>query len=197
MKRTLCLCAALLLAMAAFAAAEPVLPPDALRLEERSFGTIRQISLEIPDTGERMALLLDGDDNALALVTTVPGTPPATENGDASAAARDACPGAIVLREDGDRLILAARDWFGTLELRSGRVVSRELKAGCYVNGDGLLSLDGALCAIRLLRPEAEITGIEFDAGDREYEGEALLDGELYEFEIDAATGRLLEWERD
>ena len=31
MKRALCLCAALLLAMAAFAAAEPVLPPDALR----------------------------------------------------------------------------------------------------------------------------------------------------------------------
>ena len=34
MKRALCLCAALLLAMAAFAAAEPVLPPDAQRLEE-------------------------------------------------------------------------------------------------------------------------------------------------------------------
>ena len=35
------------------------------------------------------------------------------------------------------------------------------------------------------------------DDGMLLYEGDAWLDGQEYEFELDARTGRLLEWERD
>ena len=196
MKRALCLCAALL-ALIGCAMAEPVLPPEALILEEETIGPIRRVNLEIPSTGEHMVLLVDGDGDSLALVTTSPGTPAPDADGATLTAVQAACPGAIVLREEGPRVTVASPDWYGTLELRSGCVVARELRGGYFVNADGLLSLDGAICDVRLLRPQAEILEMEFDADDREYEGEALADGELYGFEIDAATGRLLEWERD
>ena len=38
---------------------------------------------------------------------------------------------------------------------------------------------------------------LDDDDGMLVYEGDAWLDGQEYEFELDAHTGRLLEWERD
>ena len=175
----------------------PVLPEEARQIGGEAIGPIRRIDLEIPSTGERMALFLDGDGEPLTLVTVADGAPASEAAGDVTAAAEEACPGALVLRSSGEQLAVASYCWFGTLEVRSGCVVRRELRGGRFVGEDGLLTLDGALAAMRLLRPEAVFQEIEYDADDRDYEGEALVDGEPYEFEIDAASGRLLEWERD
>ena len=64
---------------------------------------------------------------------------------------------------------------------------------------NGQLTFAGASQTLSLLRPGAQLDGMEMDEDDGFllYEGDAYLDGQEYEFELDAHTGRLLEWERD
>ena len=64
---------------------------------------------------------------------------------------------------------------------------------------EGALTFAGASQTLLLLRPGAQLDGMDLDEDDGllVYEGDAYLDGQEYEFEIDARTGCLLEWERD
>ena len=64
---------------------------------------------------------------------------------------------------------------------------------------NGQLTFAGASQTLSLLRPGAQLDSMEMDEDDGMllYEGDAWLDGQEYEFELDARTGRLLEWERD
>jgi len=64
---------------------------------------------------------------------------------------------------------------------------------------NGQLTFAGASQTLSLLRPGAQLDSLEMDEDDGMllYEGDAWLDGQEYEFELDARTGRLLEWERD
>lgn len=57
----------------------------------------------------------------------------------------------------------------------------------------------GAMEVMALYRPQAVIEGVELDSDDGMliFEGDAYVEGVEYEFELDAYTGRLLEWERD
>lgn len=57
----------------------------------------------------------------------------------------------------------------------------------------------GAIEVMALYRPQAVISEVELDSDDGMliFEGDAYVEGVEYEFELDAHTGRLLEWERD
>lgn len=93
---------------------------------------------------------------------------------------------------------MAADDFCGVLILAAEGVCSRSLEMG-EIYRDDLLTMEGALKVLRLHRPEAEFHALELDKDDGEpiYEGEALVDGVEYEFELSVRSGKLLEWERD
>lgn len=100
---------------------------------------------------------------------------------------------------DGSRAVsVLTENLSGTVTVAGDGIVSRELRFGEYIS-DGRLTMDGARAALLLLRPNAEIAEIEPDEDDGTliYEGEARMDGAEYEFEMNAKTGKLMEWERD
>ena len=63
---------------------------------------------------------------------------------------------------------------------------------------EGALPAAQAVAALRQANGDVQIVDLELDKdnGHLRYEGEAMLDGKRYEFEI-SSTGRILEWERD
>jgi hypothetical protein len=77
-------------------------------------------------------------------------------------------------------------------------VLVTEMSFGEF-RAEGRMLAAGAAAAMALYRPQAVVAEIELDEDDGLviYEGEAYVDGIEYEFELDAYTGRLLEWERD
>ena len=80
----------------------------------------------------------------------------------------------------------------------AGHLAAGSLTFGQFLI-NGQLTFAGASQTLSLLRPGAQLDGMEMDEDDGMllYEGDAWLDGQEYEFELDARTGRLLEWERD
>ena len=94
----------------------------------------------------------------------------------------------------------STEEFFGTIELNAETGVV--LEADIYYNAavpEGQLGYAEIMAQLESLKPGLNVIRIEFDEDDgrMRYEGEALLDDALYEFEIDAATGELREWERE
>ena len=168
---------------------------------------LRVYAIEVPDTGERMLLTVDALTEApLSLVTELPAAFPESGEPQAREAALRAVeaeyPLALLLfanaEASGARSVgVIAREMGGTALVAGDRIISRSFTYGAFLL-DGRLTIDGARMALALHRPEAEIRELEPDDDDaRLYEGEAFVDGVEYEFELDARTGKLLEWERD
>ena len=194
MKRWLAM-ALVVFALFGTARASAALSGDVETLSRESLGSLYMSRLR-SGAGEVMILIEDEAGEPLYWCTEVPAEPPEASEGDAAEAARRAIPDALILQieTEGDvKLVrLAAPKLFGTLWVVDGRVIRRDLKGGAFVE-DGRLTLDGALHAAQLVRPEAVFTAVEYDAEDGAYEGDARLDGASYDFEIDAQTGQLLE----
>ena len=86
----------------------------------------------------------------------------------------------------------------GSVLVSEEGIHSQSLKEDAMMR-DGMITMTGAIEILHLHRPEAEFRALELDEDDGLliYEGEALFENEIYEFELDAAGGKLLEWERD
>ena len=93
---------------------------------------------------------------------------------------------------------IAADDFCGVIVVADDRICARSLEMG-EIYQNGMLTREGAKRVLALHRPEAKILEIELDEDDGVYvyEGEALVDGAEYEFELSASSGKLLEWEWD
>lgn len=105
----------------------------------------------------------------------------------------------VISERRGYTVFYSTGDAFGEMFIGSdGLIMEDKLDYASY--RDGLLG-ESAACEMLLEnRPGAVITEIDLDEEDTRwplYEGEATLDGRVYEFEMDAATGELLEWKRD
>ena len=113
-----------------------------------------------------------------------------------------AYPGCLILfaQDEGEnkRLGIVAEDFCGSILVSGEGILSSSIKEDAMIR-EGMLTMTGALETMRLYRPEAEFRALELDEDDglMLYEGEALLANEVYEFELDAVSGKLLEWERD
>lgn len=187
-------------------AAQSMLPPQAVLQLVETAGEIELYTASIPDTGEELTLVCMKADESLFLQTyrsaesAANGQDVARER--AEELVRQAYPECRILffKEDsnGKRVGVAGDDFCGSIVVNADLIQSRDLKSG-KIFQNGALTLDGALMILELHRPDAEFCALELDDDDgfRVYEGEALVSGELYEFKLDAATGKLLEWERD
>lgn len=182
-------------------------PEGAKIVSESAEDSLKTLTIALPDTGETLRLTLDAQTGApLSLVTETPAQAqpdPDETRADAENAVVAACPGAKILfaeddGEGGRRLYALSETLCGTVNVRGGKIVARSLAFGRFLDGEQLTA-EGAAAALTLLRPGAEILELEKDEDDglTVYEGEAVLDGAEYEFELDALSGRLLEWERD
>lgn len=208
MKKLLIVCLIMLFAASAAFADETVyqLPIGAEIISEQDAGPYKWLDIEF-ETGETAMLLVDAvTGDMVSLTTTQPALVMATEvqsREDAEQAVLTQYPGAIILfgedMEDGSKKLYAiAGGMAGEIQVYGGIIISRSLEYGEFIR-DGMLTMDGALAAMHMHRPEAEFYAVELDKDDGVwcYEGEAYIDGAEYEFEINAVTGRLLEWERD
>lgn len=68
-----------------------------------------------------------------------------------------------------------------------------------YPAAQGVLSIDEVVRLVSERQPGAEIVELEmeWDDGGYQLDGEALVGGARYSFELDAVSGRFMEWERD
>lgn len=207
-KRLGCLLAMLIcLASAAMAeAAQSMLPPQAVLQPVQVLGEIELYAVSIPDTGEELTLTSMNSSEKLFLQTyrsaesAANGQEVARERAE-ELVKRDYPECRILFFKedsDGKRIGVAADDFCGSIVVDADLIRSRELESG-KIFQNGALTLDGALKILKLHRPDAEFRALELDDDDgfRAYEGEALVSGEIYEFKLDASTGKLLEWERD
>lgn len=165
-----------------------------------------QCEAVLPDTGERVRITSDASGAIIQIQTlqealsgAASGLP---ERSAAEAAVHAVYPDCrILFAEDtdaGKRLAVADVSFCGTITVSENGIVSRNLEMG-EIYRDDLLTYDGAQKLLLLHRPQAQILELEFDEDDGIllYEGEALISGTEYEFEMDARSGRMLEWERD
>ena len=190
---------AILAAMLGMSALAGGIPEGAVEVEPQVY------RYEIEETGEVLLLTVDEDGAPLRLETEVEGL---SEGGEvdrelAEAVVREEYPGGLVLAtsalEGGGReVLLLTAEVSGAVKVCGGRIVRRSLGYGEYLK-DGRLTEAGALAALGLLRPGAEVEELELDREDGRlvYEGEAWLGGVEYEFELEATVGRLIEWQAD
>ena len=174
--------------------------PERVQVEENVY------RLTVEETGEVLLLTVDAEGNPLRLETEVPAQVEAAGEQSrvgAEEGVRQEYPTGRVLSaqltEDGSRaLAVLADDLCGMIEVCGEAIVSRALEYGEFAE-DGMLTEFGAMAAMRLLRSEANIVELELDEDDGAlvYEGEAYIDDVEYEFELNAHTGKLLEWEAD
>ena len=203
------LAAIVLMALMLSAAAEEALPgvPDSANVTDtQTVGSYICHTLEF-ETGEQAALTLDSKTGAaISLVTFLAAEPDAEAAQDRQRAEDTVLseyPDALILfGEDADggakRMYVISPEFGGAVWVQGDIICRRELNFGAFMR-DGRLTMEGALMAMSMYRPEAEFRALELeeDDGRWSYEGEAYIDGREYEFEISASTGRLLEWERD
>ena len=81
-----------------------------------------------------------------------------------------------------------------------GTIVDRDDRHGTTgPNGTDVMSVDQAKQIVSSRVPNATSIHIELDHDDGRvtYEGDVIAPGQKYEFEIDAVTGEVLEWEID
>jgi len=156
----------------------------------------------VPGSGERIAMIL----NEAGLPRYLSGTSDYVPTGEPSyEAALGVYPDALVIESRKEtvhggealRLYLLHEAFHGSILFADGMVIGRELMFVSCVR-DGAITMSGAVAALRVLRPEAELLEVELDDDDGLllYEGEARIDGQTFEFEMDAATGKLLQWSR-
>ena len=177
------------------------LPAGATYLGEEPAGSGRALSYQTDENA--WTLTLDGAGNALSLQSAGAAAGGLQTRAEAEAALKIIDATALVVRaEEGSG---AAKLWF-VGEAAAGWGIfdpAGHLAAGSLTFGqfliNGQLTFAGASQTLSLLRPGAQLDGMEMDEDDGMllYEGDAWLDGQEYEFELDARTGRLLEWERD
>ncbi len=161
--------------------------------------------------GATYEVKVSGDGAVVEIEETVPGAGRAsgfalTED-EALTAAQALRPGAsfapvLAQREDGGRVyeaFYAEGDAIGFLRLNAetGALVSSKRFPTALAQG-GLTPADAAeLVASR----ESGATLAEMDIGEERgrlvYEGEALVSGQVFEFEIDLLSGEFVEWKRD
>lgn len=183
----------------------PALPalaevPERVQVEENVY------RLTVEETGEVLLLTVDAEGNPLRLETEVPAQVEAageqSREGAEEVVRQEYSTGRVLsaqLTEDGSRaLAVLADDLCGMIEVCGEAIVSRALEYGEFAE-DGMLTESGAMAAMRLLRSEANIVELELDEDDGAlvYEGEACIGDVEYEFELNAYTGKLLEWDRD
>lgn len=203
------LVALMLMALTLSAAAGEALPgaPASARVADiQTVGAYVCHTLEF-ESGEQAALYLDSETGAAVSLTTLLAVEPETDAAQdrqlAEAAVLSEYPDALILfgeDADGGALLLhiISPGLSGAVQVHGDVICRRELTFGAFMR-EGRLTMDGALAAMSMYRPAAEFRALELeeDDGQWSYEGEALIDGREYEFEISAATGKLLEWERD
>ena len=84
-----------------------------------------------------------------------------------------------------------------TVQAQSGAIYGVET----YPQGEGVMSAEEAVAALKAAQGDVEVTELDLELNDNthtlRYEGKAQSDGRRYEFEMDAADGKLYEWERD
>lgn len=167
---------------------------------DRSSGIAYDVKVD-PQTGKAVRFEMDSPDRMSALTTTL-------TQAQVKEAVQKAYPGATIARYD-ERIddgwheievFFHADGVYGTLELNAetGAVLDVDVYFGSYTDGS-VLTQDAAIAALTSLKPGAEIVKIELDEDDGRsiWEGDASLDGKHYEFELDAVSGTLIEWERD
>lgn len=181
-------------------AAQAWLPPGAAHLGGESTDAGATHAYQAGDVV--WTLTLDGAGNALSLRSDA-GSAGALGRVEAETALRRVDESALILRAEETaataRLYFVAATAAGWAELdASGSLAAAEIVFGQFLQ-NGVLTFAGASQALRTLRPGAQLDSMEMDEDDGFllYEGDAYLDGQEYEFELDAYTGRLLEWERD
>lgn len=159
------------------------------------------------ESGELAALTLDSRTGAGISLITLLAVEPETESAQdrqlAEAAVLNEYPDALILfGEDADGgamlLHIISPGLSGAVHVHGDIICRRELTFGAFMH-EGRLTMEGALTAMSMYRPDAEFRALELeeDDGQWSYEGEACIGGHEYEFEISAVTGKLLEWERD
>ncbi len=182
-----------------------MLPEGTVMDKTEVMGSLHLHTASVSDTGE--VILLVCSNEKLIVVETQQAadhdpTAPAVTRSRAEELVKQAWQDSRILFskdvEEGKLLGVAGNNFCGSVLVADDRLISRSLEVG-EIYRDGQLTMDGALKVLTLHRPEAEFYALELDREDGVfiYEGEALIDGVEYEFELDVSSGRLLEWERD
>lgn len=196
----------MLVSLAARAEAAPEtalawLPAGATYLGEEPVGSGRALSYQTDENA--WTLTLDGAGNALSLQSAGVAAGGLQTRAEAEAALWALDEAALILRaEEGDgpaRLYFVATGAAGWAQFDiAGGFAAGAVAFGQFLS-NGQLTFAGASQVLQILRPGAQLDGMDMDEDDGMllYEGDAYLDGQEYEFELDARTGRLLEWERD
>ena len=208
MKKRFLICVIMLLAACAACAEGAVydIPADAVVTATNEAGPYKLVDIEF-ETGETAVLVIDvqsGEEISLSTTQTAfVLTDGVQDRTNAESTVISQYPDAIMLFgediEDGSKkLYMLTGNAAGEITVHGNIIISRTLNYGDYIS-DGKLTMDGALAAMHMHRPEAEFRAVELDEDDGVwcYEGEAFIDGVEYEFELNAITGKLLEWERD
>ena len=84
-----------------------------------------------------------------------------------------------------------------SVQTETGEILSVERYYGL---ASQILSADAAVDALNAAQGPLEVVELDIDLDDGRaprYDGKALVDGRAYEFEMNAATGDIYEWERD
>lgn len=208
MRKTVLIVLALLLSAIPVLAESPM-PENAVLSSETVSDEYRVCIYDIPDTGEQLILTCDGVTGEMltlyGMCTTL--SPDALPDADTAKNLLSAeYPDALVISslesqtDIGDvlRLNVISPEFCGYVLFDANGICGRNFTfSECMA--ENRLTQQGAVAVLELLRPGAKITEIEFDSDDGLllYEGESYVDGVEYEFEIDACTGHLLQWDRD
>jgi len=198
----------LFLVAACPASAQAYIPENAVMLSETEADGVRTSVYNIPDTGEQLTLASDIASGEILSLKSRSAAVSAETPMDAEAAKAMLAgiyPDALVVSSAESnldtavvrRLIIVAPDLCGCILFDADGVCGKDIVFDACIR-DGRITSDAARSIMQFLRPDAKITEIELDDDDGLllYEGEARIDGQTFEFEMDAATGKLLQWSR-
>lgn len=212
MKRILLLILSLIMLTAFAASAETAyeswLPESAAEVAQIDAGGLKILNYTIPENGEQLTLTVDSATGDIRMLygacAASDGAPMDAES--AKALLAEIYPDAKIIsfaEETVDGMLLrklniVSPDFLGYVLFDSEKLCVRDLDFTVCMK-DGRLTMQGAVSIMKLLRPEATISEIELDDDDGLllYEGSAHISGVEYEFELDAHTGKLLQWDRD
>ncbi|MEE1200800.1 MAG: hypothetical protein U0L09_09115 [Christensenellales bacterium] len=183
----------------------PLIPEGAAILEGNAASSYRCITFRL-NTGETLELTWNDRSNApVSLITLAPAqnddlTTPSRP--DTEALLLTCYPDAHILFSQNDEqgskiLYLITETFCGSVTVGNNAILSRNLTWGNYYR-ERLLTMEGALAALSIYRSDAVCYALDLEqnGGFYFYEGNAFLNNEKYEFQLDAFTGQLVEWER-
>lgn len=184
-------------------------PEEAVAISQIDAGGLKIITYDIPATGEQITLTADSATGEIRMLygmcSDVSGEIP-MDTSTAKTLLTESYPDALIISSSEEtvdigkvrRLNIFAESFYGYVLFDAEKICCRDLTfTTCMQNGR--LNMQGVVSIMKLLRPEAVLSGIELDEDDGLllYEGDAHMDGVEYEFELDAYTGQLLQWDRD